>query len=443
VSNSATIDKTPHNLKTERREPTYTADGYEKKYCTACSYVEYNNVLPKKSITVTFDTASGRFPNQTTSITKTVTYNTAYGKVDTPTRDGFTFLGWYTGANGGSAISETTLVKVAGNHTVYAHWLKNTAIKPKTATNSYRFVVDDFAIGEDWACYFVANTTSAKQISTPAWFNGWSIDRSNNAISLTYNDRNQPKTAYLYVYSKATGKALTYKISAPSYYKVTVYSNGTPAYYYVDRGENFTFPTTAPQVSDGQAFLGWMIQTTEVSIVGYNQPGATIPVNADSTFKDYYTTLYEKLGTVYEPTSNKNLNIWMVQLNGEAAFNANHSGDGLKILDNFAEYDYCIVNSCAYSSDEFMIDVCSLIVQYNKDQNRTAKWDRTVVGCVDEWKEHNVIFFGSAALLASGNTWKDWESYMRRAQSVDLDAAASGYAPAVVLDYIREHTNLP
>ncbi len=54
--------------------------------------------------------------------TKSVTYDSTYGNLCTPSRTGYKFDGWYTAASGGSAVSTTTKVSTAGNHTLYAHW---------------------------------------------------------------------------------------------------------------------------------------------------------------------------------------------------------------------------------------------------------------------------------------------------------------------------------
>ncbi|MGN1139325.1 MAG: InlB B-repeat-containing protein [Ruminococcus sp.] len=55
----------------------------------------------------------------------TVTYNNTYGTLPTPTRVGYTFDGWYTGATGGTRISENSKVTIPSNHTLYAHWMAN------------------------------------------------------------------------------------------------------------------------------------------------------------------------------------------------------------------------------------------------------------------------------------------------------------------------------
>ena len=54
----------------------------------------------------------------TTSSTKII--NSTLGALSVPTREGYTFQGWYTKPSGGTKVSPTTVVK--GNATYYAHW---------------------------------------------------------------------------------------------------------------------------------------------------------------------------------------------------------------------------------------------------------------------------------------------------------------------------------
>lgn len=56
---------------------------------------------------------------------KTVTYNSSYGTLCTPIRTGYTFLGWYTSATGGTQISQSTIMNKTQNHTIYAQWKAN------------------------------------------------------------------------------------------------------------------------------------------------------------------------------------------------------------------------------------------------------------------------------------------------------------------------------
>jgi len=71
---------------------------------------------------VTFDANGGTAP---TPGTKQATYDSTYGALATTTRDGYTFRGWFTAAEGGAEITSATNVTTAGNHTLYAHWTIN------------------------------------------------------------------------------------------------------------------------------------------------------------------------------------------------------------------------------------------------------------------------------------------------------------------------------
>ena len=71
--------------------------------------------------TLTYDVNGG---NALSPDHKSVTYNTAYGELPTPTRTGYTFVGWYTQAIGGTAVSSSTIMG-AGDVTIHAHWTAN------------------------------------------------------------------------------------------------------------------------------------------------------------------------------------------------------------------------------------------------------------------------------------------------------------------------------
>lgn len=72
------------------------------------------------SYTLTFDANGGTVG---TSSTK-VNYDTAYGTLPTPTRDYYTFKGWYTAKSGGTQVTSSTKMGTS-NTTVYAQWEQN------------------------------------------------------------------------------------------------------------------------------------------------------------------------------------------------------------------------------------------------------------------------------------------------------------------------------
>ena len=57
--------------------------------------------------------------------TKTVKYDSQYGTLPTPSREGYTFDGWYTASSGGNKISSSNnndVMNSTSGKTIYAHW---------------------------------------------------------------------------------------------------------------------------------------------------------------------------------------------------------------------------------------------------------------------------------------------------------------------------------
>lgn len=72
--------------------------------------------------TVSFD--SGVLTDITPSfISKAVTFDTPYGNLPDISCRGYEFTGWFTGKNAGQQVSEYSSVKIADDHTLYAHWI--------------------------------------------------------------------------------------------------------------------------------------------------------------------------------------------------------------------------------------------------------------------------------------------------------------------------------
>ena len=59
-----------------------------------------------------------------------VTYNEPYGNpglsLPIPTRTNYDFIGWFTQANGGVQVIDSTIVTNPNEHTLYAHWSEST-----------------------------------------------------------------------------------------------------------------------------------------------------------------------------------------------------------------------------------------------------------------------------------------------------------------------------
>ena len=99
--------------------------------------------------TVNFDANGGTCSDSS----KSVAYDSAYGTLPIPTRTGYGFDGWFTSAQGGSAVNADTVMSTAGNHTLYAHWSANAYTvnfdaNGGTCSDSSKSVAYDSAYGE-------------------------------------------------------------------------------------------------------------------------------------------------------------------------------------------------------------------------------------------------------------------------------------------------------
>ena len=95
-------------------------------------------IYSAKSYKVTFNPNGGKV----SPTYKLVTFDSNYGKdstLPTPTRAdstdsasgktiSYAFEGWYTAANGGTKVTDETLVNTASNHSIYAHWISKPII---------------------------------------------------------------------------------------------------------------------------------------------------------------------------------------------------------------------------------------------------------------------------------------------------------------------------
>ena len=63
------------------------------------------------------------FEESTSVLVQKVSYNGKYDTLPTPTRSNYTFDGWYTSPTGGTKIESGSIVNIASDHALYAHWI--------------------------------------------------------------------------------------------------------------------------------------------------------------------------------------------------------------------------------------------------------------------------------------------------------------------------------
>lgn len=100
---------------------TQKTDGTEVKNTTSVGTnpptTLYAHWIAKK-YTVTLDANGGTV----SMASRTATYGSEYPALPAPTREGYTFDGWYTQITDGTKVDDNTTVTTAANHTLYAHW---------------------------------------------------------------------------------------------------------------------------------------------------------------------------------------------------------------------------------------------------------------------------------------------------------------------------------
>ena len=82
--------------------------------------------------TVSFNANGGSTPTSS----KSVTYDSTYGTLPTPSRTNYDFLGWYTAAEGGTQVTSGTTVKITSDQTLYAQWILALVWRCRSRTRS-------------------------------------------------------------------------------------------------------------------------------------------------------------------------------------------------------------------------------------------------------------------------------------------------------------------
>ena len=79
-----------------------------------------------------------------------VTYESTYGQLPVPTREGHEFLGWFTDASSGAQVVDSTPVSIVANQTLYAHWKLNDL--------TYNLVANNYTCGGSNANAYISFT---------------------------------------------------------------------------------------------------------------------------------------------------------------------------------------------------------------------------------------------------------------------------------------------
>lgn len=110
-----------------------------------------------------------------------VIFNKPYGNLPTPTKDGYTFLGWYTEPDGGEEVTEDTIMSLHDDHKLYARWIYSGIYYVKYDANGGKGGPDIQSTNDDGSIILTDSIPTMDGYT----FLGWSTDKS--ATSATYS----------------------------------------------------------------------------------------------------------------------------------------------------------------------------------------------------------------------------------------------------------------
>lgn len=236
-------------------------------------YVFLYTIFTPKDITVTFNNGYGG----TNSIidTKTLAFNSSYSFPTTPSRPNYTFAGWYTAASGGTEVTGITPVTNASNHTIYAHWTRDT-ITVNLDYNGGKYSNADNAqvtvqSGDAYSTAISRYTPTLDGFT----FDGWTMSKNTGNVidlSTTIASAASPET----LYAKWT----------EAEYTVTLDPNGgdaiTDNQFSIEHTGTYAEANKVTPTRTGYKFLGW-----------YTARSDGTKIEDDSKYSDLkVTTLY-------------------------------------------------------------------------------------------------------------------------------------------------------
>lgn len=286
--------------------------------------------------TVNFDANGG-----TTTASKTVTYDSTYGTLPTPTRTGYTFQGWFTSASGGTQITSGTTVKITSTQTLYAQWKANTyTIKYNandTATNIYNDTVTTIcdnptSVDDTSATYDSSTKLATNKFTKEGYiFKGWSLNKDwkvgepTNQLfaSGTTLDNNQfIGSQFAGGFTATQGDTINlYAIWEPITYTIKFHSNDdylgnwntTDSYTQInvrfDQPTKLTanqFTRTTPfkltdgtEITEGYTFIGWSAKEDDISSLILDQATVTSLTSSSTVEFDLYANWQKDISLTF------------------------------------------------------------------------------------------------------------------------------------------------
>ncbi|EPY9331336.1 InlB B-repeat-containing protein [Listeria monocytogenes] len=287
------------SLLTEPAAPTkdgYTFDGWYDAETGGTKWNFATNKMPAKNVTLyarfTVKSYTATFDKDGTTTTQTVNYDSLIQEPTAPTKDGYTFTGWYDAETGGNKWDFAANKMPAKNVTLYARFSTNayTATFDKEGTTTTQAVDYDSLLTEP--------TAPTKDGYT---FDGW-YDAETGGTKWNFATNKMP-AKNMTLYARFSLKAYTATFNVED-------TTTTQAVDYDALIEEPTAPT-----KEGHTFDGWYDAETggnKWDFAANKMPAKDVTLYARFTVKSYTVTLngeavttqiVDYLGLLQEPTA--------------------------------------------------------------------------------------------------------------------------------------------
>lgn len=219
--------------------------------------------------------------------------NPSIGSLPTPTRSGYGFDGWYTSANGGTKITDST--KVTANTTVYAHWKANSYTVSYNVNGGMGSIASQTKT-HDTNLTLTTTKPTGKSFTVTYNANGGTVSTSSKTVSQTFTNWNTAANGSGTAYNAGT----TYSVNASvtlyaQYANPSIGSLPTPTrsgynfdgwYTAANGGIKITETTTV--TTDITLYAHWITNTYTVT---YNTNGGSGTISTQTFLRGSTTNL--------------------------------------------------------------------------------------------------------------------------------------------------------
>lgn len=332
---------------------------------------------------------------------KTVTYESTYGKLETPTKQGYTFVGWYLKD---TPITEETQVDITSDTTLKAKWQANTdtSYKVKYLIES----LDDSQKYEEYKTVDATGTTDQKAQPKAIEIEGFTPDQFNEVTikgdGTTVCEYKYTRNTYTVSLQTDAGVKTPYNAGSYKYGKEVTVSVDLKTGYQIQSWsypENSTSKDTSLKFNVPAQNINIVVKTEVITYsVDYDQKDGVvdIPLITHYTVNDEFTlpaltkngykfTGWTLEGSPAEPNTNYTVTKGTT---GNLKFIANFEAIKYSITYNDAEMENDSVNSYTIETNDFTLP------------EPKAKTGYTFEG----WKENDSDAPNKNLIIAKGST---------------------------------------